>query len=96
MVIKGFSMANCKPVNTPFDVNQKLSKKMCPKTDAERAEVERIAYQEAIGCIMYATLISRPDICFAVSFLSRCNIKFGLPHWEAKAQSVCDSYFVQT
>lgn len=42
-----------------------------------------IPYQEAIGCIMYAAQISRPDICFAVCALSRFNTDYGEAHWKA-------------
>lgn len=56
---------------------------MCPKTDDERREMAKIPYQEAIGCLLYAAQITRPDICFAVSFLSRFNIDHGQAHWTA-------------
>lgn len=82
-IIKRFNMENCNPIDTPMDPNQKLSKEMCPKTDAEQQEMANIPFQEAIGCIMYAAQISRPDICFAVGVLSRYNTNYGRAHWTA-------------
>lgn len=82
-VLRRFKMENCNPIGTPMDANSKVSEDMCPKTPEEKEAVADIPYQEAIGCIMYAAQITRPDICFAVSALSRFNTNFGRPHWEA-------------
>lgn len=82
-VLKRFNMEECNSVNTPLDPNQKLSEELCPKTDAEKREMAKVPYQEAIGCIMYAAQISRPDVCFAVSVLSRYNNNYGRAHWAA-------------
>lgn len=76
-------MENCNPVDSPLDINQNLSNVMCPKTPAEQQEMSQIPYQEAIGCIMYAAQISRPDICFAANALSQYNINYGRTHWTA-------------
>lgn len=56
---------------------------MCPKNQSEADEMSRVPYQEAIGSIMYAAQLTRPDICFAVSALSRYNQKPGKAHWNA-------------
>lgn len=82
-VLQRFNMQDCKPASTPLDINEKLSKEMCPKTNAEQQQMAKIPYQEAIGCLMYAAHISRPDICFAVSVLSRYNTNYGPAHWSA-------------
>lgn len=82
-VLKRFNMETCNPVNSPMDPNQHLSQEMCPETADEQQEMANIPYQEAIGCIMYAAQFSRPDICFAVSALSRYNVNYGRAHWLA-------------
>lgn len=82
-IIKRFNMHECNPVSSPMDANQKLSKDMCAKSDEERGELSDIPYQELIGSIMYAAQVTRPDICFAVSSLSRFNGNFGQAHWVA-------------
>lgn len=51
--------------------------------DTKRAAMASIPYQEAIGCLMYAAQITRPDISFAVSMLSRFNTNYGKAHWSA-------------
>lgn len=70
-------MEDVSPVNSPMDINQKISKEMCPRTAEEQQEMVKIPYLEAIGCIMYAAQISRPDIIFAVSTLSQYNTNYG-------------------
>ena len=70
-VLKRFGMDQCHPITTPIDVNQKLTSEMCPTTDAERAEMRKLPYMQAVGCLLYAAQVTRPDICFAVNIL-RC------------------------
>lgn len=82
-ILARFEMSDCNPVSTPMDHNQKLTKLMCPQSDDERRELSSIPYQEAVGCIMFAAQVSRPDVSFAVSNVSRFNNDFGKPHWTA-------------
>jgi hypothetical protein len=42
-----------------------------------------IPYRESIGSFMYASLVTRPDITFAVSRLSKFLEKPGMAHWDA-------------
>lgn len=82
-VLTRFGMTDSNPVSTPLDLNQKISLEMSPKTESEKREMRQVPYQEAIGSIMYAAQVTRPDICFAVSTLSRYNNNPGKPHWNA-------------
>ena len=82
-IIRRFNMGDCHPAKTPMDPNQKLCQEMCPTTAEEKRAMKEIPYQEAVGCLLYAAQISRPDICFAVSMLSRFNVNYGQAHWTA-------------
>lgn len=82
-VIEKFGMKDCNPISTPLDPNQKLSSQMSPSTDAEKEEMRDVPYQEAIGSLMYAAQLTRPDICFPLCLLSRFNKNPGKPHWQA-------------
>ena len=42
-----------------------------------------IPYRESVGSLMYASLVTRPDITFAVGRLSKFLEKPGQAHWEA-------------
>lgn len=56
---------------------------MCPVTDSDRAKIKDIPYQEAIGSIMLAAQVTRPDICFAVNAVNRFIQNPGNAHWMA-------------
>ncbi|XP_036340281.1 secreted RxLR effector protein 161-like [Rhagoletis pomonella] len=76
-------MTDCNPVETPLDPNQRLTVEMCPTDDAERREMKNIPYQELTGSLLFLVQVSRPDICYAVSVLSRFNNNYGRCHWTA-------------
>lgn len=82
-ILARFGLADCNPVSSPMDVNVKLSSQMCPKNNEERQQMERIPYQEAVGSLMHTIQVSRPDICYAVSVVSRYNNNPGNSHWLA-------------
>lgn len=82
-VLERFGMTDSNPAATPMDRNQKLSLEMCPIDQRQRADMVNVPYQEAIGSIMYAAQLTRPDVCFAISTLSRFNQNPGRAHWTA-------------
>ncbi|KAG3031009.1 hypothetical protein PC120_g3394 [Phytophthora cactorum] len=61
----------------------KLSKSMSPTTAEERAEMQSRPYRSLIGCLMYFTTCTRPDIAYVVTKLSRFLENPGLQHWKA-------------
>ncbi|MCO5594202.1 hypothetical protein L7F22_048227 [Adiantum nelumboides] len=61
----------------------KLSKQDCPKSEEEKAEMDKISYASAVGSLMYAMIASRPDIAFAVGVVSRYMSNLSKKHWEA-------------
>src|ERR1700684_1006126 len=61
----------------------RLSTVQSPSTTEEYAAMKHVPYHEAVGSLMYATLGTRPDICYAVQTVSKFNNKPGLAHWEA-------------
>ncbi|KAK8950761.1 hypothetical protein KSP39_PZI003380 [Platanthera zijinensis] len=67
---------NCRPAETPFDHNVKLSPN-------EETSIDQVKYSKIIGSLMYATSCTRPDIAFSVSMLSRFTSNPGKEHWEA-------------
>ena len=63
-IVERFDMDQSKPVATPIEPRLCLDR----NTDAEPVDVP---YREAIGSLMYLMKGSRPDLCFAVNYLSR-------------------------
>lgn len=79
-VLEVFGMTDCKPANTPSDVNVKMSITMWNEANSL---VGKVPYQELIGSLLYLAGATRPDIAFAVNDLSRFNKQHAEPHWKA-------------
>lgn len=45
--------------------------------------LDRIPYQQAVGCLLYLTQCTRPDLEFAVNEVSRFNSNYRMAHWQA-------------
>ncbi|KAK4384428.1 Retrovirus-related Pol polyprotein from transposon TNT 1-94, partial [Sesamum angolense] len=78
-----FQMSKAKPVITLLANHFKLSSEQCPKTDREIEDMENVSYASAVGCLMYTTMCTRPDLAHAVSQVSKYMSKPGRHHWEA-------------
>lgn len=76
VLLKRFKMEECKPVITPGDSNIKLY-------PSESTSNAKIPYQEAVGALLYLSIISRPDITFQVNKASQFNAKYDENHWKA-------------
>ena len=57
-------MFNCKPVSTPIETN-------FINLDSSKDLYKKVPYKELIGCLLYVTQTTRPDLCFAVNYFSR-------------------------
>lgn len=78
-----FNMTDCKSVLTPLEMGANISKEICPKDEMVKHVMKNIPYREAIGSLLFLTLTTRPDISFAVNFLSRYCEDPGMQHWSA-------------
>lgn len=73
-VLERFGLADSKSLIIPMIPSLKLD------TDSPPAQVP---YRQAIGCLNYLSMVSRPDITYAVNKLARyCNAPT-LVHWQA-------------
>ena len=75
-------MADCKPVATPMDPGAVFTHEQCPKTTREQLEMRSHPYARAVGKIMYAYLVSFPQLAFTVRTLSQFMHNPGKAHWE--------------
>ena len=82
-ILRRYGFEDLKPISTPMDPNIRLTSAQSPSTTEEIAAMRNVPYHQAVGSLMYATLGTRPDICFAVQTVSRFNSKPGLAHWDA-------------
>ncbi|KAL0331709.1 UNVERIFIED_CONTAM: Retrovirus-related Pol polyprotein from transposon TNT 1-94 [Sesamum angustifolium] len=76
-------MTNSISASVPLAAHFQLCKDQSPKTDSEKAKMEKIPYSNAIGSVMYLMVSTRHDIAYAVSCLSRFMSNPGTIHWEA-------------
>lgn len=79
-------MVKAKPVQTPLATRFRLSCQQCLNTIEEESEMSSIPYSGAVGCLMYAIMLTRPDISYAVSIVSKHMTKPGNEHWKVDAQ----------
>ncbi len=79
-VLRTFGMWDCKPIHTPLDANSRLTKGDCPEV------VDPILhrrYRSIAGSLSYLVNMTRPDLAFAYSQLSKFVQYPGLKHLEA-------------
>ena len=82
-ILERFNMQDCDGRSTPLPLGLKLSSSMSPVTESEREAMATTPYREAIGCLMYLMLSTRPDLAGAVHYLSRFGANPAPQHWEA-------------
>lgn len=70
-----FQMTDCRSVKTPMIPNLTL------EPSRKRKQINQ-PYRELIGSIMYIMLATRPDLCYAIAYLSRFQDKFDEVHWN--------------
>ncbi|KAH9762156.1 hypothetical protein KPL70_000706 [Citrus sinensis] len=82
-VLRTFGMSNSKSVVTPLASHFKLSCFQCLSTDEERNEMTKVPYANVVGCMMYAMVLTRPDLAHVLSVVSRFMATPGKEHWKA-------------
>ena len=84
-VLKTFGMWDCKPCATPLDANSRLSKADCPQV-VDPALHRR--YRSIIGFLSYLVNITRPDLAFAYSQLSKFVQYPGSVGWTVTSEVI--------
>jgi hypothetical protein len=73
-------MWDCNPVKTPLDANYRLSKRDCP--EVVDPNVHR-RYRSIVGCLSYLVNMTRADLAFSYSQLSKFVQYPGMAHLAA-------------
>ena len=76
-------MNDCKPMDTPVERNLSLNLDMCTKSIKEKEQISKVPYSSVIQSLMYATMCTRPDICYVVRLVSRFQSNPGMKHQMA-------------
>jgi hypothetical protein len=72
-MLNHFGYSDCTPALTPYDTSVLLRKN-------QRIARDQLRYSQIIGSLMYLASVTRPDISFAVSKLSRFVLNPGDNH----------------
>lgn len=72
-ILDKFNMPECKGINTPMETN----------FSAEKEEIIDVPYKELIGCLLFISMNTRPDITYPVAYLSRFLDKPTASLWRA-------------
>ena len=70
-------------LDTPADSSIVLTQDLGPLTEAETISMRTIPYREVIGCLLWLSLGTRPDITYAVSQVAKFSANPGQVHWKA-------------
>ena len=82
-VLKWINMEEERKGFLPMSHGIHLNKTQCPRTVDERERMSKVLYASAIGSIMYAMIITRPDFSYALSVTSRYKSDPDESHWTA-------------
>ena len=79
-MLQCYHMHDCKPMDTPIEINLSLSLDICPKSPEEKEQMSKVPYTSAIGSLMYEMMCTRLDICYAVRLASRFQSNPDIKH----------------
>lgn len=82
-VIAAYDITESKPVQNPLAPHFRHSNLQCLVTEEDWQEMTKIPYANAVGCLMYAMVLTRPDIAHAVNLVSRYMATPDKEHWRA-------------
>ena len=81
-ILSEAKMSDCRPVGTPMVPGVSLTKATAPLTEAEAQQFAYTPYSRVIGELNFAMRVSRPDIAYAVSALSKFLSNPGVEHYQ--------------
>ena len=70
-IINRFDLTNARVATTPMEVGTDLSLDSPHVSTISLMPAEKTCYREMISCLMYAAVMTWPDIAFAISTLSQ-------------------------
>lgn len=77
-----FRLTDAKRIATPMEPSSHFTKEQGPSTPNQMTRMVGVPYAEAIGCVLWPVIVSRPDAAYAVGILSQFIQNPGQVHWE--------------
>ena len=68
---------------TPADSSIVQTQDLGPLTEEETISMRTVPYRVVIGCLLWLSLGTRPDITYAVSQVAKFSANPGQVHWKA-------------
>ena len=88
-VITQFGQQDAYPAKTPMDPGLKLRRpNQSELTSHDKEELAKYPYRSLVGCLLYLSIASRPDITYAVQQLSQFLDSYSYAHWNAAIRIV--------
>ena len=82
-IAERYGLSDVKPVTTPMEPGLLLDQHAEEGTERTHHIAVPIPYAEAIGSILWAGMVSRPDVMFAISVLVQFMHQLKETHWKA-------------
>jgi len=76
-------MQDAKPTRTPLPMGHVLYEARSELTEKDAAVMENVPYQSVLGCLLFLSTRTRPDIATAVSMLGKFASAPTINHWQA-------------
>ena len=76
--LESSGMAECKPTKTPMETGLVL-----PSLVEEYPIIDESGYRRIVGKLIHIANSTKPDISYAVAYVSRFSSKPGTAHWQA-------------
>lgn len=81
-ILQHFEMDKCSPVSTLIDPSIKYSKSMAPQSPEDVAYVKDKSYLSAVGALQYLSVVTFPQIAYAVGVFTRFSSNPEPMHWK--------------
>uniref|UniRef100_A0AAV1TND8 Reverse transcriptase Ty1/copia-type domain-containing protein n=1 Tax=Peronospora matthiolae TaxID=2874970 RepID=A0AAV1TND8_9STRA len=82
-ILEKFGMEHSNPVKTPQEPGLNLKRSMCEGGCKHEDTMTNVPYRNAVGCLMYLMVGTRPDLAAAVGVLSQFVADPCPTHWQA-------------
>jgi hypothetical protein len=81
-IVEKFDVQNSKLVRSPIPLGVDFDATSQPKTEQEKEDTAKLPYCELIGSLMFATVVSCPDIAYSVNKLAQYSLNPSYSYWK--------------
>ena len=89
-IVSQFGQKNASPAPVPMDPGLKLRRADYKKlTHEELEQISKLPYRSLVGCLLYLSIGTCPDITYSIQQLSQFLNCYTYAHWNAALRVVC-------